>query len=103
MTVIMRKDLDERCLLQIPASSVFGDGVLYVTNLAVVYEVLKRGIYLNFVPRNTILGLDVSKSGMFGAKKCRLKWTEDGSVHHMELRIKRCNDLKSKLSCVTDL
>lgn len=112
MTVLMRKDMDEKCLLELPASSAFGDGTLYVTDHAVAYEVFGRGIYLNFVPLDMLSGLYVLRSGMFGTK-CRLEWREEEdedekegdedeknggkSTHSIELRVRRYGDLESYL------
>ena len=97
MTVIMRKDLDEKVLLRIPAGSAAGDGTLYVTSHAVAYEVHRRGIYLNFVPRDSVKALHVSKSGVFGARRCRIVWAENGSEHSFEFRTRQHERLRAAL------
>ena len=60
---------------------------MYVTTHAVAYEVDRRGIYLNFIPRSAVSGIKVmSKSAIFGDLRCRLVWVEDGIRNSFEFR-----------------
>lgn len=94
----MRRKIGEMCLARVPASSEFGDGTMYVTTHAVAYEVDRRGIYLNFIPRGAVAGIEVmSKSAMFGDLKCRLVWVEDRTRHSFEFRTRRHGLLDSAL------
>lgn len=92
----MRHDIQERCLLRIQARSATGNGFLYVTNHAVAYEVARRGLYLNFVPRSSIKRLDV-KSKIFGTTRCSMVWLEEGAEHHFEFRTSQYEQLLSVL------
>lgn len=85
MTIILRPDLGERLLLKTNAISAQGNGFLYVTNLAVAYEVDRHGIYLNFIPHTTIKKLSMHR-GMMGAKKFLLEWEEDTQKFAFEFR-----------------
>ncbi len=87
--------MGERVLLRIPASSEFGAGTLCVTNMAVAYEVHRRGIYLDFVPLSA-LKKTVSLGGVF-EERCRMHWEEDGSEHTFEFRTKHYKKLRRTL------
>jgi len=94
----MRRSIGERCLARVPASSEFGDGTMYVTTHAVAYEVDRRGIYLNFIPRSAVSGIEVmSKSAVFGERKCRLVWVECRARNAFEFRTRQHGLLDSAL------
>jgi len=89
MTIIMRKNIGEKRLLDVPAISALGDGILCVTSHAVAYEVHGRGLYLNFIPKSTIIGIRISKSGLFGTRRCSLAWMEGKTRHQFEFRTRQ--------------
>ncbi len=103
MTVIMRSDIGEKVILQADARSTHGDGVLYITNQALVYEVHERGIYLNFIPLDVVSSLCRVGVKMFGAAKFRLVWVEkdnNNKKHSFDFRTKKyveVQDAASKL------
>ena len=106
MTVIMRKDIREEKILQIPASSSYGDGSIYITSKAVIYEVDGMGIYLNFIPREIIVDFHASESKLFGTRKFCIIWMEDNAKHGFEFRTKqhkRLQDVLLKFSNRHDL
>lgn len=86
MAVIMRKALGERLLLDVPASSRFGAGRLYITDQAVAYEVDGMGLYLNFVPRGIIRSIRPVGGPLLGARRFVMEWTEGGARHAFEFR-----------------
>ena len=93
--IVPRKNIGEKVLLCIPASSEFGAGTLCVTNMAVAYEVRRRGIYLDFVPLSAIRKT-ASLGGLF-EERCRIHWEEDGAEHVFEFRTKHYKRLRGVL------
>ena len=85
MVILMRKDMQEICILHIHIDSAVGNGILYVTDHAIACEVTRRGLYLHFVPRSSIKRLDVTKSSVFGARRCRLVWLEDDTEYSLKI------------------
>ena len=102
MTVIMRSDIGEKVVLQADASSTHGDGVLYITNQALVYEVHERGIYLNFIPLDAVSSLHRIGTRMFGAAKFRLVWVEkddnNNKKHFFDFRTKKYEEIQDAAS-----
>ncbi len=92
----MRKSMGEREVIRIGASSIHGNGSLYITDRAVSYEVDSRGIYLNFIPYEMIEKFHVL-GGMFGAKKFRMVWLENGAKNSFEFRTKQHRKLLGTL------
>lgn len=95
MTVIARKDRGEQILANIKASSMFGEGSLCITTHAVAYEVRHKGIYLNFIPHGIITKFNMCGSGMFGTRRCQIRWTENGSEHTFEFRTRQYRQIQA--------
>ena len=83
-------------MLSVAAASKLGSGTIHVTNLALVYEVDGRGLYLNFIPRDIIR---VSETGsLMGSKRITITWKEDGRKHSFDIRTKRHKELLEALA-----
>ena len=98
MTIIMRKDLGEKKILEISATSRHGSGTLYVTSMAISYEVDSKGIYLNFIPRGMIKKFTAGTMTLFGFKKFHIIWSEDNAEHSFEFRTKQYKSLQKILN-----
>lgn len=85
----MRKNLGEKEILRIEASSRLGDGNLYITSVAVAYEVNTMGLYMNFIPHEIIQSIRSSGNPLFGAKKFNIVWSENDTIHTFEIRTKK--------------
>lgn len=83
--ILVRKSMQERLLLKVEASSDRGDGSFYLTDKAMAYEVMSRGIYLDFIPHGLIRRI-APAGGMAGSRKLRMEWDEDGAMHSFEFR-----------------
>ena len=103
MTVLMRKKINEKTIIQIEASSGHGDGMFYITDKAIIYEVNARGIYLNFIPHKMIKAFIPSAFVLFGARKYRIIWMENNTRHFFEFRTKHHRQLQRVLSEVFPL
>lgn len=97
MVVMMRKNLGEVEVLHIEASSRFGDGHLYITNIATAYEVNTMGLYLNFIPHKMAKSIRSSGNALFGAKKFIIAWSENGTNRSFEIRTKKHEQLQAVL------
>lgn len=92
MMILVRKSMQEKLLLRMEASSTHGNGFIYVTDMAVAYEVDCRGVFLNFIPRKLIKRITVV-GGVLGAKKLRMEWDEDEAMHFFEFRTRNHSKL----------
>ena len=106
MTIIMRKALDEKVLLQTEASCVYGAGSLCITSHAIAYEVHGKGLYLNFIPHDSLIRVNVSKSSMLlHTRKIRIFWVEEKvgkkegkmSKHFFDIRSRQYVQIESIL------
>ena len=98
MVILMRKN--EKKIIQVDANSYHGNGVFYITDKAIVYEVHSRGIYLNFIPHKMIKKFTRSSFVLFGARKYRITWLENNTEHNFEFRTKQYKQLQNILDDV---
>ena len=100
MVVLMRKKINEKKIVQVEANSCHGNGVFYITDKAIVYEVDSRGIYLNFIPHKMIKKFARSPHILFGSRKYRVTWLENNTEHYFEFRTKQHKQLQNTLDDV---
>jgi len=86
----------ERLALKARVLSRHGRGSLCVTDRAVACEIDGRGLFLNFVPRGSVLKLERLGRSPSGTR-LRLSWEEGGAAHSFEFRAADPGPLLSEL------